>query len=290
MEIIETYLSSKKGNKTGGEDRLILGPNFYGVVDGATDKSGNNWGTEQTPKTGGQVLADIVKSNLEKENTPNNKTLEQKLNLINSQIHSAANTANIDLRIENNRADAGFAAYTPKDKCIYHIHDCVFGFVKEDGEFEVHTNDKQLDQLTSSIRKQMNEWYLSQGINPFENGKDLGREYIMPMLKNQQTVQNQGFESNEEWMNGIPKSTVAYRTINGFKTQVSKTKIPKGTKEIIISSDGFKTLKPTLQQTLETLKFQLQNDPHCMNELLSTKGLNQNQISFDDMSYIRIKL
>jgi len=65
IKIIETYLMSKKGNEDGGEDRLILGPIYYGVVDGATDKSGNNWGTPENPKKGGEIAAEIIKSTLE---------------------------------------------------------------------------------------------------------------------------------------------------------------------------------------------------------------------------------
>ncbi len=42
VKIIEKYLMSKSGKPDGGEDRSVLGPNFYGVVDGSTDKTGKD--------------------------------------------------------------------------------------------------------------------------------------------------------------------------------------------------------------------------------------------------------
>ena len=69
MEIVESYLQSKSGKSDGGEDRLVLGPRFFGVVDGATDKSGLNWGTQETPRAGGYVLASIIKAVLEENDS-----------------------------------------------------------------------------------------------------------------------------------------------------------------------------------------------------------------------------
>lgn len=288
MEIVESYLKSKAGKNDGGEDRLVLGPRFFGVVDGATDKSGLNWGAQEAPRKGGFVLANIVKEVLESDDS-NDKNYAEILNIINAKIHLAANSANIDLSNELNRSDVGFAVYDAKDSNIVYIHDCNFAFLGKNGDFITHYNEKSLDHLTSSIRSSVANWYLQNGINPFEHG-DLARDSIRLGLDQQALIQNQGFDSSEEWFFGVPKKLVAYKTINGFTTTLDTYKAPQDISEIVLSSDGFKVIKPTLDETISILKDQLKRDPYCINELKSTKGLVEGNVSFDDMSYLRLRL
>jgi len=289
VEILESYLRSKKGKKDGGEDRLVLGPNFFGVVDGATDKSGNTWGTEEKPRKGGAVLADIVKTVLQDEGTSTDPS--EIMEIINQQIHDAAYSAGINIDDEvNNRADTGFTAFVPEKDAVYHIHDCLFGFVKADGSFEIYDNDKEVDKLTSAVRATVIDWYINQGKDPFADGKDLGREAILPMLKRQPEIQNQGFNNQDIWAMGVPHSAVAYRTLNGFPTKIDVVTVPEGTTEIILATDGYRVIRPTLEETEAVLKKQLAQDPHCIGVLKSTKGLQPGNESFDDRTYLRLKL
>ncbi|MBI4016905.1 MAG: hypothetical protein HY363_04395 [Candidatus Aenigmarchaeota archaeon] len=284
-EVIEQYLLSKTGNADGGEDRLVVGPNFYGVVDGATDKTGNNWGNAETPRKGGTVLADIAKKVLEDPNTPTKP--DAIVEIINKDIAIVAQRAGIDLSIVNNRADVGFAVYVPLERAVYHINDCSFGFVNQNGLFEMHKKDKAVDKLTANIRATVIKWYEAQGYNPFEK-EDKGREFIMELLKRQPEIQNHGFDNTSLWVGGIPCCLVSYKTLNGLPTTLDITPVPLDTVEVIIASDGFATIMPTLNDTLAILEKHLKQDPHCIDILKSTKGYNNRQKSYDDMSYLRI--
>ena len=288
MEIVESYLKSKMGKDDGGEDRLVLGPRFFGVVDGATDKSGLNWGTQKVPRKGGYVLANIVKEVLESDYI-SDKNYAEILDIINEKIHLAAKSVDIDLSNESNRSDVGFAVYDAKENKMVYIHDCNFAFIGKDGDFTAHYNEKPLDSLTGSIRSAVANWYSQNGVDPFANG-DLARKAIQPGLDKQLSIQNQGFESDEEWFFGVPKKLVAYKTINGFPTTLDTHSVPQNTSEIVLSSDGFNVLKPTLDETLSVLQNQMKKDPHCIDELKSTKGLVEGNISFDDASYLRVRL
>jgi len=288
VKIIESYLMSKTGKPDGGEDRLILGPNFYGVVDGSTDKSGLNWGTKEEAKKGGAVLADIVKEVLE---NPGTKIDHKKIvEIINKKINYAAEKANIDLGKLENRADAGFTVYVPEKNVIYHIHDCNYAFLKRDGTFEMHDNDKPVDKLLSALRQAHISWCISQGIDPFKDGRDLGREHIMPYLKRQPEIQNQGFDDEKEWIAGVKRKDVAYKTLNGFPTTLDIIPVPEDTKEIILLTDGFPVIKHTLKETIEVLNQYLKQDPHCISVIKSRKMLQPGYRSYDDMGYLRISL
>ncbi len=291
IKIIEKYLMSKSGNPNGGEDRLILGHNFYGVVDGATDKSGNNWGTPENPKKGGEIAADIIKSTLE-DNVDLNLT--KLVNVLNKKMNNAAGKANININDVKNLAGASFAAYVHEKNLIYHIGDCNFVFVKENGELEEHYNEIAIDKLTSELRSRFIMFCYENKIDPFIDGKDLGREYILWILKKQTELGNRQFRKDyngeKEWILGIPYEAMVYKTINGLHTELNITPVPEGTKEIILTSDGFNVIKPTLKETLGLLKKQLKDDPHCIGLLKSTKGLGPGNINYDDMAYLRLKI
>jgi len=292
VQIIEKYLMSKSGNPNGGEDRLILGHNFYGVVDGATDKSGNNWGTKEKIKKGGEIVAEIIKSTLEEKDITLNP--DELVNISNLRIKDAAKKAGIDLSNVNNLANASFAVYIPEKNLIYHIGDCNFVFVRENGKLKEHYNEIAVDKLSSELRSMFIMNCLNNKINPFVNNVDLGREYILPVLKKQKELENRQFRKDyngkEEWILGIPYEAMVYKTINSLATELDVTSVLRDTKEIIFASDGFKVIKPTLKETSELLEKQLKDDPHCIRTLKSTKGLRPGNISYDDMAYLRLKI
>ena len=290
IKIIESYLMSKKGDSSGGEDRLVLGPIYYGVVDGATDRSGINWNTPENQKKGGEIAAEIIKSTLESKDVT--LDLGGLVSMLNKNINNAAEKSNIDISDVKNRAIASFAVYVPEKNSIYHIGDCNFVFVKEKGELEEHYNEIAVDKLTSELRCRFIMLCYENKIDPFIDGKDLGGEYIFWILKEQIELENRQFRKDyngkEEWIPGIPYEAMVYKTINGLATELDVTSVPRGTKEIIFASDGFKVIKPTLKETLELLEKQLKDDPHCISILKSAKGLRPGNISYDDMAYLRL--
>jgi len=285
VEVIESYLESKTGHSSGGEDRLVLGPEYYAVIDGATDKRGKNWGTRKNKLTGGQVLADIVCDTLSSKKAPLDpiKLMKQ----INVRINKAADKAGINLTNVMNRADVAFAAFVPKQNAVYHIHDCTFAFVKPNKPFDVHSNEKLVDALTSELRACVLSFLWQNGIHAISGKEDMGRGFILPMLKAQPKLQNIDADDEERWF-GIPKGLLAYRTLNGMPTTISVTPVPEDVSEIVLASDGFKDIRPTLAESLKLLKDQQRLDPCCIGPLKGTKHVKGKY--FDDISYLRIKL
>ncbi len=283
--VIEHYLISKEGDPKGGEDRLVVGPYYFGVIDGATDKSGNDWGTGGSLRRGGEVAAEAVA-----EAFADRRAAEVAVTLANELIEKAARDAKVDLADKHNRPEASLAVYSPERDVVSHVGDCNFLFIGESGRGEAHLFEKPIDLLTSAVRAKVVEWHREHGIDPFPGGNDLGRRFIMPMLERQAELGNFIGDPSARWIWGIPFGSLAYSTINGLPTTLDTTPVPEWTTEIVLASDGFRDLRPTLAETLVAHENALEVDPECVDELRTTKGVVPGNISYDDMSYLRIGL
>jgi hypothetical protein len=289
VEIAESFLMSKKGGFDGGEDRLIAGPNFYGVCDGATDKTGINWGTKEYPRTGGHVISDIVRDFFQSEDAKN-ATPEKAIAVLNKKVQESAKKANVDINLVHNRAAAVFMVYNAQKREVWHIGGVSYATMDAKGVFRQHRFDSPVDRLMGKIRASVSEWYMREGGDPFEGGRDRGREFIDPFLRRQQELQNIEVKGDEVWLPGIPKRMVAYKVINGFSSKIEVFSVPLDIREISFASDGIGVIRPTWDLTRKAWLKQLKADPHHINLIKATKGLYPGNKNFDDMAYIRIML
>lgn len=110
---------------------------------------------------------------------------------------------------------------------------------------------------------------------------DWGRDFILEELAKSCSLQNtEKIQQN------------SFSVIDGFDVNMSLVKIvklPNETKEIVLASDGYPILLPTLKETEQKLKKILETDPLCIGEFKSTKCKMKGLKSFDDRSYIKIK-
>ena len=104
---------------------------------------------------------------------------------------------------------------------------------------------------------------------------DIGREAILPLLKKCISYANTDGE-------------FGYDAINGGEIRAKNVKITKVGKGdfVILASDGYPRLFDTLEKTESYLFGALKADPECTGVLRSTKGLNKENESFDDRSYV----
>ena len=63
--------------------------------------------------------------------------------------------------------------------------------------------------------------------------------------------------------------------------------IPSSSSEIVLASDGYPFLKPTLAASEAALAEQIANDPQNIHSFIATKGIVEGNKSFDDRTYIR---
>ena len=283
VRVVESFLESKAGTPDGGADRLVLGPQYFGVIDGATARSAD-WNGQPS----GEVLAEALAGQLGRFDAPIDP--QELVEVVNDAIRNAAGKAGIDLSNHRERADVGFAAFVPAARAVYHIHDCAFGFVLDDGTFERFQPEKAIDRLHGELRARAVELFQDQGIDPFAAGADLGREFIRPFIERLPELQNIDPSDSEEWAFGLPRGFFAYRTLNGFPTTVDITPVPPRTREIVLASDGFPQLGTSLGEAREVLARELAEDPHCVGRLCSSKGRSGDNPYHDDLSYLRLQV
>jgi len=84
-----------------------------------------------------------------------------------------------------------------------------------------------------------------------------------------------------------------YAVIDGFPIYNNGVKIIEledSVKEIVLASDGYPFLLPSLEESEAALQRQLAEDPLCIRTFKATKGLMNGQVSFDDRAYLRIRV
>ena len=80
-----------------------------------------------------------------------------------------------------------------------------------------------------------------------------------------------------------------YPVLNGrgiHLEHIIKYKVKVGD-EIVLASDGYPVIKPTLEQSETYLKTILERDPLCIKEFITMKGLVPGNNSYDDRAYVR---
>ena len=89
----------------------------------------------------------------------------------------------------------------------------------------------------------------------------------------------------------MKNQNVTYAVIDGFPIPESKVPIIllnfSKPVEIVLASDGYPRLAPTLAETEALLDQQRQSDPLNIGDFKATKAFVEGNNSFDDRSYIR---
>ena len=119
--------------------------------------------------------------------------------------------------------------------------------------------------------------------------------YIKKALSNGMTVKD--FQDHDTGRDHIindiilscQQQNVSYAVIDGFPIYHRGIRVLTfpSSATIILASDGYPTLKPTLAESEQSLHYLIENDPLCINICPATKGLMKGYLSFDDRTYVR---
>lgn len=142
---------------------------------------------------------------------------------------------------------------------------------------EKFNNDKPYEKPIAEMRSAMIRLLMLEGhtLNSFMQN-DEGRSFIMPYLIDTCKYQN-----------------VTFSVVDGFTIPMDKVRqisLADCHGEVVLASDGYPVLCPTLSESEDALARQLSDDPLCVNSFKATKGLMNGNKSFDDRSYIRFSI
>lgn len=264
MKIIEKFIKGKKQDQSLCEDSLFVNDSFIAVVDGVTSKTD----AEFNGKKGGRAAAEKICEAISE--------FPDDIDVFEAVETMTRKTAS--LYDENNKIGTAAACvimFSRQKNEIWCVGDCQCAV---NGEVFLH--EKEIDGIVSDMRALVIEIGRRKGMTDSElYQNDIGREFILPVIKEQHIFAN-------------AQGRFSYGVINGtpvHKKDIIIHKVKDGD-EIVLASDGYPKLFGTLEESETYLKNEIKNNPFCDGDYRSTKGLNKNCDSFDDRTYIRFKV
>lgn len=274
MHIVERFLLSKRGDEDTCEDAVFVGDCFCAVIDGATSKTD----FEIEGYSPGATAARLIQSEL--ANLSPKIGAAEAVAQINHAVGSYLSDRNLSERLVEApelRPTASIAIYSKCRNQVWTVGDCQCAL---DGR--VHQNGKRVDSLFAELRAFILEHELLRGRTvAYLQEHDVGREYILPALNRQYGFQNHDADSD-----------FAYAAIDGFgspEKHVCVLEVDDECQNVVLASDGYPFLKPTLKESEQLLQAILDEDPLLIFRYKSTKGLREGFVSFDDRAYIRLR-
>lgn len=266
MNIIEQSLIGKTNDEL-CEDGIIVTDNFIAVIDGSTSKSPFSF---RQGVSNGKLCMQMVKSYI--SSMPADISMSRFCRLITGYIGFIYDQLVTDIRIIRReptfRMTASAVIYSRHRREIWMIGDCQCMVQRV-----LFENNKPYEEPIADMRAAYNRLMMMQGKTVEElMEKDEGRAHILPLL-----------------VKGCIYQNVTYSVIDGFPIPLDKVRVipVPNNAEVVLASDGYPHLKPTLEESERALRHLISADPLCINEYHATKGLKCGNSSFDDRAYIR---
>lgn len=257
MKIIEKLVVGKKNQET-CEDGIVETGSFVCVIDGSTSKTPYRLDSSMANgRLAMRLIARYVSCSL-----PASATMEDFCQDVTQTFHTRYRELGIEddmLLHPEKRLTASAIVYSRLRKEIWMVGDCqalVDGKLYENGKpYEATIAQKRVDLILS-------------GHSPTEARREIELSLIAAMRKGQ----------NKQ-----------YAVIDGFPICLPGVKVIQAehAREIVLASDGYPFLYPTLSASEEALSVQLTSDPQNIKTFIATKGLVEGNKSFDDRAYVR---
>jgi len=271
MKVVEEFLAAKTGNDADCEDGIVVTEGFAAVIDGATDKTGRKFRGLRGGRFAMLACADAVRS------------LEPTADVNATLAHLSVTLAG---RMPENlgpaeRPSAVLAIYSQAHQEVWQIGDVCFWHpgLGDSGFWQ----PKTVDRYATDLRVAVLQAELARGADPSALVRsDPGREAIIGLLR------QQGI-----FCNNLGAGEWAFPAVDGSAVPpdlVTISHIPSGVTELVMASDGYPCVLPTLAASEQALARLIAGDPLCMGPLRGTKGVVPGNMSFDDRAYLRLAL
>jgi hypothetical protein len=144
---------------------------------------------------------------------------------------------------------------------------------------ELFQEEMKIDALLSEIRSVYLQLEMKLGRTVQELCEnDPSTDYIMPILIRQSLYANSNSEYGYGVLNGLP---------NDFSKMLIKDVPPESL--VVLATDGYPNLMPTLELSEAELEKLRMTDPLCIHQFKSTRGWTNGKKALDDRAYIRFR-
>lgn len=277
MKVIESKIEGKKSPES-CEDGLVVTADFIAVIDGSTSKTPHHLSPDM--KNGRYAMV-LISEYIQHELKPES-TVEDFCEGVTSYIYNKVyRQQGIEEQMQahpEERLTASAILYSKAKNEVWMVGDCQAII---DGK--LYENNKPFEDIVARRRVEL----IRQGFTPQEARKTIEPLLIQAMLEGQNKTYTV--------IDGFPIYQKGVRVVSlnapqkNVETDVADS-LPHPTKKIVLASDGYPFLKPTLAESEEALAHLLAHDPQCTHEFIATKGIVVGNKSFDDRTYIRFQI
>ena len=257
MTIIESFIKGKH-DAAQCEDGIVMTPDFAAVIDGSTSKT--PFHLSPIMKNGRyamSIIADYIKT-LRPDATCNDFCTG-----ITRRIADEYERANLTSRMAahpEERLCASAVVYSDTRHEVWMVGDCQ---AIVDGT--LHDNSKPYEQHIALQRADL----IRSGMSPADARRAIEPQLIKAMLEGQ---------------------NLQYAVVDGTPIYMPGVKTMRVEHSVVLASDGYPTLCPTLAESEAALTRQIERDPQNIGDFIATKGIVCGNCSFDDRAYIRIEV
>ena len=265
----------KSGAEALSEDRIVFTNGFAAVVDGCS----NRLGLEYEGFSPGFIASKCIELAISRFAL--DVDVFDALRIMNDTIrewyleHGLLDIVRQDPRM---RISCYFAIFSEYRREVWVLGDC-----KALVGNNLITSEKNIDKLHESLRS----FFLRAEILKGKSEEELY------MLQDEIQSFTNCISSNQAFFQNSTDSLFGYSAMDGFYNQFNNLKvyeIPEGIDELVLSSDGYPKLYNNLADSESYLLTQIRQDPLCFKSNLSVKGVCPGFNSYDDRSYLRIKI
>lgn len=277
MKVIESKIEGKKSPES-CEDGLVVTADFIAVIDGSTSKTPHHLSPDM--KNGRYAMV-LISEYIQHELKPES-TVEDFCEGVTSYIYNKVyRQQGIEEQMQahpEERLTASAILYSKAKNEVWMVGDCQAII---DGK--LYENNKPFEEIVARRRVEL----IRRGFTPQEARKTIEPLLIQAMLEGQNKTYTviDGFPIYQKGVKVVSLNAPQ----KNVETDVADS-LPLPTKEIVLASDGYPFLKPTLAESEEALAHLLAYDPQCTHEFIATKGIVVGNKSFDDRTYIRFQI
>lgn len=287
MKIIESSIIGKKSPEA-CEDGMVVTDDFIAVIDGSTSKTPKHLNPDM--KNGRYAM--MLISEYIWEELKADASVDDFCQGVTAYIYNKVyEKLGVEERLKEHpeeRLTASAILYSRTRNEVWMVGDCQAII---DGK--LYENGKPYEQEIARKRVEL----IEQGLSPAEARKQIEPLLIKAMLsgQNQTYTVIDGFPIYREGVkvvsvsasSSVQDSVPASDSVPCSDSASASDTIPSSSSEIVLASDGYPFLKPTLAASEVALAEQIANDPQNIRFFIATKGIVEGNKSFDDRTYIR---
>ena len=293
MKIIESCIIGKKSPEA-CEDGMVVTDDFIAVIDGSTSKTPKHLNPDM--KNGRYAM--MLISEYIQEELKTDASVDEFCQGVTAYIYNKVyEKLGVEERLKEHpeeRLTASAILYSRTRNEVWMVGDCQAIIAGK-----LYENGKPYEEKIARKRVEL----IAQGLSPAEARKQIEPLLIKAMLsgQNQTYTVIDGFPVYREGVKVVSVSdsssvqdSVSSSDSCSVQDPVScsgsasaSDTIPSSSSEIVLASDGYPFLKPTLAASEAALAEQIANDPQNIHSFIATKGIVEGNKSFDDRTYIR---